>query len=652
VTGLRRTRDGPATPLRSFGPNAGAYFTWAAFTRITTRSEFTVFVSKRKQRFSACEAAFQVVRTRVVPAGTATCFSVLQWRRSAEIWNVAVWPCAGAASKVQRKTAVAAAGITKVRDTSGLPELRTRAERVGSALSWDMMTAMTEPVRVRFAPSPTGYLHLGGARTALYNYIFARRRDGAFLLRIEDTDASRSTDEAIAQILRSLREMELDWDEGPERPGPHGPYRQTERQDIYREHIDRLLATGHLYTCFHTPEQLEAERRAAQADKRAWVHSGACRDLAPDEVEARKAAGEPWTLRFKVRPGTTVFDDILRGLVEVANETIGDFIVQRSDGTITYNLAVVVDDVTMAVSHIIRGDDHLSNTPRQVLIYEALGAPTPHFLHMPLLFGTDRKKLSKRHGATNLEQLTARGFLVEVVRNYLCFLSTEFDESMITWSLADLVAHLDVESLGTSASIFDPEKLRWMNGRFLRAMTPADLAARVQAYLERVGFYGQPPALRLLAEQGEVALGEAVEAGTFAPLPPGDEQERLTALAAPLVQEKIEVLADFIRLAGWLFTPLVIAGEAREKLAAIPDARAILLGASVRLAALERFDVEPIEAAVRALPEELGAKPKTVFAALRLGMSGQSVTPGLFESLWALGRNEAAGRLAAAAAML
>ena len=306
------------------------------------------------------------------------------------------------------------------------------------------MTAMTEPVRVRFAPSPTGYLHLGGARTALYNYIFARRRGGAFLLRIEDTDPSRSTDEAIAQILRSCARWSSTGTKAPRKPGPHGPYRQTERQDIYREHIDRLLAPGHLYTCFHTSEQLEAERRAAQADKRAWVYSGACRDLAPDEVEARKAAGEPWTLRFRVRPGATVFDDMLRG--EVANETIGDFIVQRSDGTITYNLAVVVDDVTMAVSHIIRGDDHLSNTPKQVLIYEALGASLPQFLHMPLLFGTDRKKLSKRHGATNLEQLTAIGFLVEVVRNYLCFLSTEFDESMITWSLADLVAHVEVEN--------------------------------------------------------------------------------------------------------------------------------------------------------------------------------------------------------------
>ena len=511
---------------------------------------------------------------------------------------------------------------------------------------------MTQPVRVRFAPSPTGYLHLGGARTALYNYLYARKHGGDFVLRIEDTDPSRSTDAAIAQILRSLREMELDWDEGPEKPGAHGPYRQTERQAIYREHIERLLATGHLYTCFHTPEELEAERVVAQAEKRAWVYSGACRDLPADEVERRKAAGEPWTLRFRVRPGLATFDDLLRGPVEVANETIGDFIVQRSDGTITYNLAVVVDDVTMAITHVIRGDDHLSNTPKQILIYEALGTPPPKFLHMPLLFGTDRKKLSKRHGATNLEQLVAMGFLVEVVRNYLCFLSTEFDESMIDWTLAELVERFDVESLGTSASIFDPEKLRWMNGRFIRGLATDELATRVRAYLERVGFYGQPPALRLLAAQGDGALAEAGDVGELVPLPPGDEQERLTATVVPLVQEKMEVLADFIRLAGWMFTPLAIDEEARQRLAAIADARRILAEASVRLAALERYDVERVEAVVRALPGELGAKPKAVFAALRLGMSGQTVTPGLFESLWVLGRNEAAGRLAAAAALL
>ena len=294
-------------------------------------------------------------------------------------------------------------------------------------------------VRVRFAPSPTGYLHLGSARTGLYNFIYARQHDGTFILRIEDTDASRSTDEAIEQILRSLREMGLDWDEGPGVPGAHGPYRQTERTHIYREYIDRLLAGGHLYPCFCTPQELEAGRQAAQAEKRAWVYGGRCRGLAADEVARRQAAGEPWTLRFRVPPGTTVFEDMLRAPVEFANETIGDFIVQRSDGTVTYNLAVVVDDVTMGITHVIRGDDHLSNTPKQILIYEALGAPVPAFLHMPLLFGTDRKKLSKRHGATKLEQLTAMGYLVEVVRNYLCFLSSEFDESMIAWTLDDLV---------------------------------------------------------------------------------------------------------------------------------------------------------------------------------------------------------------------
>jgi len=511
---------------------------------------------------------------------------------------------------------------------------------------------MTRPVRVRFAPSPTGYLHLGGARTALYNYLFARQHEGDFVLRIEDTDPSRSTDEAIAQILRSLREMQLDWDEGPEKPGPHGPYRQTERRAVYQRHIDRLLAEGHLYTCFHTPEQLEAERAAAQAEKRAWVYSGACRSLAPDEVERRKTAGEPWTLRFRVPPGVTVFDDLLRGPVEVVNDTIGDFIVQRSDGTITYNLAVVVDDVTMQITHVIRGDDHLSNTPKQVLIYQALGAPAPHFLHMPLLFGTDRRKLSKRHGATNLEQLVAMGFLVEVVRNYLCFLSTEFDESMITWTLADLVARFDVLALGTSPSIFDPDKLRWMNGRFIRALASDELGARLVAYLERLGFYGQPPALTILAGEGDAALAEAADLGQLAPMPPGDEQEQLTLTLAPFVQEKMETLADFVRLAGWFFTPLSIGGEARERLAAVPDAERVLLEASVRLAGLERYDVEHIEAAVRALPDELGVKPKHVFAALRLGVSGQAVTPGLFESLWALGRNEAVGRLATAAGLL
>jgi glutamyl-tRNA synthetase len=499
-------------------------------------------------------------------------------------------------------------------------------------------------------------LHLGSARTGLYNYIFARQRGGAFILRIEDTDPSRSTDEAIAQILSSMNEMGLEWDEGPGVPGPHGPYRQTERDAIYRTHVDRMVEAGHLYPCFCTPEELEAERRAAQAEKRAWVYGGRCLALPADEVERRKAAGEPFTLRVHVPDGSTSFHDMLRGVVAFDNDTIGDFIVQRSDGTITYNLAVVVDDVTMDITHVIRGDDHISNTPKQVVIYEALGATVPEFLHMPLLFGVDKKKLSKRHGATKIEQLTAMGYLVEVVRNYLCFLSTEFDESMITWSLQDLVQRFDVLSLGTSPSIFDPEKLTWMNGRYIRQMSDAALGERMVAYLQRVGFFGDCDFVVEVAAAGPAKLAAVVEAADTAHhlnvAPPTAAQAALVKAVAPLVREKIDLLAEFIPMAGWFFRPLSFSEEALERLSSTPGAGSTLHAAAARLAELSIWDVSHVEAVVRTLPKELGAKPKAVFAALRLGMSGQSVTPGLFESLWALGQDEAVGRLTTAAGLL
>lgn len=512
---------------------------------------------------------------------------------------------------------------------------------------------VADRVCVRFAPSPTGYLHLGSARTGLYNYIFARRNEGAFILRIEDTDPTRSADEAIAQIISSMKEMGLQWDEGPGVPGPHGPYRQTEREGIYQEHVARLLESGHLYPCFCTPEELEAERAAAQSESRDWVYSGKCRALTPAEVQRRLAAGEPHTLRVRVPAGRTAFHDILRGEVSFENDTIGDFIVRRSDGTVTYNLAVVVDDMTMGITHVIRGDDHISNTPKQVVIYEALDANVPEFLHMPLLFGTDKKKLSKRHGATKIEQLTAMGFLVDVVRNYLCFLSAEFDESMITWTLDDLVANFDVTALGTSPSIFDPEKLRWMNGRYVRAMSGEWLGERLVEYFARVGFYGDPAGVGELAAQGPRALAAAVEgAGGLGPVAPDAAQEALTRGIGPLVQEKVDVLADAIPIAGWFFRPLAFAPEELERLKGTAGAAETLTRAAAGLRALDAWTAGTVEAFVRGLPDELGLKPKAVFAALRLGMSGQRVTPGLFESLWLLGRDEAAARLEQAVGLL
>ncbi len=372
-------------------------------------------------------------------------------------------------------------------------------------------------------------------------------------------------------------------------------------------------------------------------------------------MERRKAAGEPWTLRMLVPPGKTTFHDLLRGSVEFGNDTIGDFIVQRSDGTITYNLAVVVDDVTMEITHVIRGDDHISNTPKQVVIYEALGAGVPEFLHMPLLFGTDKKKLSKRHGATKLEQLTDMGYLVEVVRNYLCFLSAEFDESMIAWTLDDLVERFDILKLGTSPSIFDPEKLRWMNGRYIRQMSDEELGDRLVAYLTRVRFWGDGVDSLELVREGAEALAAVAEAADAVHLPPPESTEAQAALVravAPLVREKMDLLADFVPIAGWFFEPHRLTEEMRQRLGLIDGAAETLRTAAVRLAGVEPWDVEQIEAEVRALPEALGLKPKNVFAALRIGMSGQPVTPGLFESLWVLGRDEAAGRLATAAALL
>jgi len=316
---------------------------------------------------------------------------------------------------------------------------------------------------------------------------------------------------------------------------------------------------------------------------------------------------------------------------------------------------VVVDDVTMGITHVIRGDDHLSNTPKQVVIYEALGAAVPEFLHMPLLFGTDKKKLSKRHGATKLEQLTAQGYLVEVVRNYLCFLSTEFDESMIAWTMDDLVEKFDVLKLGTSASIFDPEKLRWMNGRFIRQLDDDALGERLQEYLTRVGFYGAPAAVEELAKLGPEALAAEVEGAETAHallVAPDVEQSARTRRVAPLVREKMEVLADFVPLAGWFFRPLAISAEASERLAGTTGAAETLRMAAEGLGELPEWSVEAVEALVRDLPARLENKPKPVFAALRLGMSGQSITPGLFESLWLLGRDEAAGRLQTAAELL
>src|SRR6266481_6846082 len=335
--------------------------------------------------------------------------------------------------------------------------------------------SMPESVRVRFAPSPTGHLHVGGARTALFNWLLARHDRGVYVLRIEDTDLSRSTEDYTRSLLEALRWLGLDWDEGPPTPG----YRQTERFDIYRAHAERLLEAGKAYRCRCTPETLDVLRKAAEARKETFRYPGTCR-------EANVPASEPHALRLAIpREGATVIHDVIRGDVVVSHAELDDWILVRTDGTPTYNFCVVVDDVTMKITHVIRGNDHLSNTPKQVLCYEALGYATPIFAHMPMILAADRSKMSKRHGATTIEEFRDMGILPEAMLNYLARLGWSHGDQEI-FSRDEMIAHFDLEHVGKAGAVFDRDKLLWLSLEWIKATPPERLAALLPPFLARV----------------------------------------------------------------------------------------------------------------------------------------------------------------------
>ncbi|HXE80581.1 MAG TPA: glutamate--tRNA ligase [Vicinamibacterales bacterium] len=344
-------------------------------------------------------------------------------------------------------------------------------------------------MRVRFAPSPTGHLHVGNARTALFNWLLARHAGGAFILRIEDTDAERSTAESERAILDDLRWLGLTWDEGPDIGGPHAPYRQSERLAIYQAHASRLLDSGRAYYCFCSASQLEADRQAAIAEGRPPRYRGTCRALDPAESRRRVEAGEPAAVRFAVPPGRDVsFDDVVRGRVAFQADVIGDPVLLRSDGRPAYNFAVVVDDATMEVTHVVRGEDHVSNTPRQILIYEALGYTPPQFAHLSLVLGPDHAPLSKRHGATSVAEFRARGYLPEALFNYLALIgwSPGHDEELLPPE--ELARRFRLEDVGHSAGVFDENKLAWVNRHYLKQAAPERVARLVLEYLRSAGW--------------------------------------------------------------------------------------------------------------------------------------------------------------------
>jgi len=343
--------------------------------------------------------------------------------------------------------------------------------------------------KVRFAPSPTGYLHLGNARTALFNYLFSRHENATFILRIEDTDLERSKKEYEEMLMEDLKWMGIEWDEGPDVGGPHGSYRQSERLEIYMKYVDKLLKSGDAYYCYCTEEELEQEREKAIAEGRPYRYSGKCRNLTPEERAFYEGKGIKPVVRFKVPDKTVVFEDIIRGHVEIDTKEFGDFVIVRQDGMPVYNFVVVIDDALMGITHVIRGEDHLSNTPKQIVIYEALGFTIPQFAHLPIILGEDRTKLSKRHGAVSVRALKDDGFISEAVFNYLSLLGWHPKEEKEILSKEEIIKQFRVEDVNKSPAIFDRTKLRWMNGVYIREILDLDdLTKRAIPFFEGFGY--------------------------------------------------------------------------------------------------------------------------------------------------------------------
>src|SRR6187549_3270802 len=345
------------------------------------------------------------------------------------------------------------------------------------------------PPRVRFAPSPTGYLHVGGARTALFNWLYARRHNGVFVLRIEDTDVERSSQDMVTGILDGLRWLGLTWDEGPDVGGPHAPYFQSERLDSYRTAADRLLSEGHAYYCYCTPERLRDERERAEARGEAWQYDRRCLGLSADRIRELDATGAPKAIRFKVPSSGAAFDDAVHGRIAFDGASIEDFVILRSDQYPTYHLSVVVDDTDMGITDVIRGDDHISNTPKHVLLFQALGASVPRFAHVPLILGADKKRLSKRHGATSVMEYQRQGYLAAAVVNFLALLGWSPGDDRELMGTQELVDIFTLEGISGGNAVFNVEKLDWFGLQHLMRLAPDELAVRLEPVLSAAGLW-------------------------------------------------------------------------------------------------------------------------------------------------------------------
>jgi glutamyl-tRNA synthetase len=502
------------------------------------------------------------------------------------------------------------------------------------------------PPRVRFAPSPTGYLHVGGARTALFNWLYARRTGGVFVLRIEDTDVERSSADMVTGILEGMRWIGLDWDEGPEVGGDHGPYFQSQRLARYRELAEQLVREEHAYYCYCGGGDLEppaGDDEAAEGDTprgESWTYDRRCSRLTPEEVAAREAAKMPRAIRFRVPPGETTFHDLVHGDITFDNAHIEDFVALRSDGHPTYHLSVVADDVDMAITHVVRGDDHISNTPKQVLLYRAFGKLLPAFAHVPLILGPDKRRLSKRHGATSVTEYSKQGFLPEAMMNFLALLGWSPGNDQEFFSRDELVAAFSLEGISSSNAVFNPEKLEWFSAQHIARMPAEELVRRIEPRLRDAGLW---PATwsRGVAAAGP-ATPESREGWSPGSLDPGAWLERMVELLRPRAKR----LTDFVEKGRpFLVETVEYDVEAVKKHLSSPEALAHLAAVRDTCAAAGAFTAAALEPAIRALADTRGVKAGVLIHPTRVAVVGRAESPGIFEVLELLGRERTLARM-------
>ena len=470
-------------------------------------------------------------------------------------------------------------------------------------------------VRCRFAPAPSGSLHVGNVRSALFSWLWARHNDGVFILRVEDTDASRVTEEAFRGVLDDLRWLGLDWDEGPEVGGPHGPYRQSERAEIYREKLAALLAGGHAYRCYCTEAELEQRNEAARARGEAPGYDGHCRNLSEPQVAAYEAEGRTPVIRFRMPDTEQVVDDLVKGEVRWRPGELRDFVLARADGSPVFLLAVAVDDLLMEVTHVVRGDDLLASAPRNARVIEALGGTPPRYAHVPQVLGPDRRPLSKRHGSTSVRSFRELGYLPEALRNYLALLGWSPGDDREVLTVPEMIEAFDLSRVSSNPAAFDTEKLTWLNNRYIQSLDDDDLAARCVHFLVEAGVGVEPNVLRD---------------------------------AMPLVKERMKTLTECVDLLRFLFSDDIASNEKAAGILAKTQP-GYLKEAAEALDASPAWDTETIGATLDGLAAGAGLSRTKAWQPIRAAVTGSNVSPPLPESLALLGKERTVARIKAAA---